>query len=70
MEQSKQHPQINIGRDWNQAPGGSIKTDNRSHPEDSMWFRKMLANKALWIFGSIIIAAAIYYFGWWKAGGY
>lgn len=67
MEQSQ--PQINIGRDWNQAPGGSIKTDNRNEGEGRYWFRKMLASKLLWIVGSILIAAAIYYFGWQNTGG-
>ncbi len=47
MEQSQ--PQINVGRDWNQAPNGSIKTENSNDGEK---------NKLLWwvlrIVGTIV----------------
>lgn len=37
MEQSQ--PQIKVGRDWNQAPNGSIKTENSNNGDK---------NKLLW----------------------
>lgn len=51
MEQSIQKQQINVGRDWNQAPNGSIKTE---HSGDGK-------NKLLWWVLGIVgsVAAAV-----------
>lgn len=53
MEQSIQKQQINIGRDWNQAPNGSIKTTthNKGGKNNLIW----------WILGIVgtIIATVI-----------
>lgn len=50
MEQSQ--PQINVGRDWNQAPNGSIKTENSGDGNK---------NKLLWWVLRIVgtVAAAV-----------